>query len=244
MWGKVLRDLTRELDMTIVETRPVKTNKPVLLTGFQTPGMVGVTAVSHMINSLRMSEVAYLRSRFIPTVKLIVGPEFRTLNPFRIYANSTGEVLAFVNDSPAGSIGLSPFFNDIGRTVVDWFHEKDVRLLVALGSFPVQKKERAKLVAYSTDSERLKELTKLGITPLQSGFIGGIVVSIIDECIKRGIPWLMLFAPTRKMGEVDLEAVQMILEGVNKILGLNIDTESLKMARAGRRGLLRSLRRR
>lgn len=239
-----MRDLSRESDMAIVEGQPVKTKNPVLITGFQTAGLVGVTAVSYIINSLRMEEVAYLKSRSIPTDKMILGSEFRTLNPFRMYLNSTGDVLALLNDSPTGLLGLSPFFNDIGKTLLDWFHKKDGRLVVIIGSYLLPKDRKPELFAFSTDSKRLEELTEFGIRPLQQGFIGGLVVRIIDECIERKIPWLMLFAPTRKIGEVDNEGVSMILDGINKIMGLNIETPPLPQTSDTKRRSLRSLIRR
>jgi len=238
-----LRSSLKESDIVIVEEKPVKTNKPVLITGFQDMGLIGVVAIMHIINSLRMEEVGYLRSRFIPTVKLIRGSEFRTLNSFRIYKNPAGDLLALVNDSPAGFIGMSPFFSDIGKTLADWFHKKEVRLVVALGSYPIKKDEKPNLVAYSMDSERLEELTKLGFKPLEQGFLGGLIVSIIDECIERKIPWLMLFGPTRRIGEVDSEGVQMIIDSINKMMGLNIALPPVQKIGSKRRSI-RSLMRR
>jgi len=214
--------------MFIVERMRVKTKKPVLLTGFQTPGLVGVMTISQIISSLKMEEVAYLNSRFIPTTKMIIGSEFRTINHFRIYANPTGELLAIINDDPAAMIGLSSFFKDIGKTIVDWFHKKGGRLVVFLESYPLQKGSKPELVAYSTDSRRLEELTKFGFKPLQQGVIGGVIVSMINECMERGILWLMLFAPVKKPGEVDAEGVMMTIDALNKMLGLKIETESLK----------------
>lgn len=239
-----MRSSFKESDIAIVEGKPIKTNKPVLLTGFQDMGLIGVVAISRVINSLKMEEAGYLKSRFIPTVKVIVGSEFRTVNSFRIYKNSTGDLLALLNDSPTGLIGIAPFFNDIGKTLADWFHKKEVRLVIALGSFLLQKDEKPSLVAYSMDSERREELMKLGIKPLQQGVIGGLIVSIIDECTERKIPWLMLFAPTRKIGEVDNEGVSMILDSINKIMGLNIEPLPLTQTSVSRRRSLRSLIRR
>jgi len=94
------------------------------------------------------------------------------------------------------------------------------------------------------DSERREELMKLGIKPLQQGVIGGLIVSIIDECTERKIPWLMLFAPTRKIGEVDNEGVSMILDSINKIMGLNIEPLPLTQTSVSRRRSFRSLIRR
>ncbi|MFB0543904.1 MAG: proteasome assembly chaperone family protein [Candidatus Bathyarchaeia archaeon] len=231
--------------MLVVERKSVKTKKPVLLTGFQTPGLIGVTAISQMINSLKMEEVAYLKSRFIPTTRLIVGLEFRTINHFRIYANPTGELLALINDDPTGMMGLSSFFKDIGKTLMDWFHKRDVRSVISLGSYPTQKREERGLVAYSTDPERLEELTKFGVKSLQQGFVGGIIIGIIDECIERGIPWLMLFAPVIKIGEVDIEGAMITIDILNEMLGLNIETESLRRAQASgeKKGFLSFLKR-
>jgi predicted ATP-grasp superfamily ATP-dependent carboligase len=241
---RVLRSSFKESDIAVVEEKPVKTNKPILLTGFQDMGLIGVVAVSYVINGLKMEETGYLKSRFIPTVKVIVGSELRTVNSFRIYKNSTGDLLALLNDNPAGLIGMSPFFTDIGKTFADWFSKKDVRLVVALGSFLIQKDEKPSLVAYTMDSERMEELMKLGIKPLQQGVIGGFIVSIIDECIERKIPWLMLFAPSRKIGEVDNEGVLMIIEGINKMMGLNIEIPPLREVSESKGRSIRSLIRR
>jgi len=243
----MLRGSSKESEIDIVEAKPMKTNKPVLLTGFPDMGMIGVAAASYVISGLKMEEAGYLKSRFIPSVKLIVGSEFRNLSSFRIYKNPSGDVLVILNDNPTGLMGITPFFSDIGKTLADWFDKKEVRLVIALGSFLLQKDEKSSLVAYTMDSERREDLMKLGIQPLQQGVIGGLVVSIIDECTERKIPWLMLFAPAKKIGEVDNEGVLMVIDGINKIMGLNIEVPSLtqKVTQKGERQKgLRSLMRR
>ena len=239
-----MRNPSRESDIVVVEERPVKTDKPILLTGFQDMGLIGVVAISHIIGSLKLEEVGYLKSRFIPTVKVIVGSEFRTVNSFRLYKNSAGNMLVLLNDSPTGLMGLSPFFNDIGRALADWLKKKDARLVVALGSYLLQKDEKPVLVAFTKDSERMEELKKLDVKPLQQGVIGGLIVSIIDECMEKKIPWLMLFAPTTKIGEIDNEGTQIMIEGVNKIMGLNIEAPSFKPMVGEKKRSIRSLIRR
>lgn len=239
-----MRNPSKESEIVVVEERPMKTDRPILLTGFQDMGLIGVMAISHIIGSLKLEEVGYLKSRLIPTIKVIVGSEFRTVHSFRLYRNSAGNMLVLLNDSPTGLIGLSPFFNEIARVLADWLHKKDVRLVVALGSYLLQKDEKPVLVAFTKDSEKMEELKKLGVKPLQQGVIGGLIVSIIDECIGKKIPWLMLFAPTTKIGEVDSEGIRMILDGVNKMMGLNIEAPSFKPMVGDKKRSIRSLLRR
>jgi uncharacterized protein len=236
--------LFKESDIVIVEEKTVKTNKPILLTGFQDLGMIGISAIAYIINRLNMEAVGYLRSGFIPTVKVIVGPEFKTANPFRIFKNRSGDLLALLNDIPIGMIGLSPIFNGMGRALAEWFHKKEVRLVVALGSYPAQSEKNLSLVAFSNDPEMLEELKKLDIKPLQQGVVGGLIVSIIDECIERKIPWVMLFAPTKKMGEADETGVKMLVDGLNKLIGLNIEPPTTKPTIETKKRSIKSLIRR
>lgn len=217
-------------EISIVETKPLKTVKPIVLTGFQDTGLIGVLAVTHLINVLQMEEVAHIRSKYIAPLKVIVGSDFRNVNPFRMYANKDRSVMALINDTPAGLVSLSPFFNDIAQVFAEWSLKKDVQLVAALGSYVLQKGEKPQVVGFSTHQDKMRQLTDLGMKPLQQGLIGGFVVSMIDECIAKKIPWMMLFAPSTQMGGVDPEGTSMLIEGLNQFFGWHVETESLKKA--------------
>jgi len=219
-----------ESDISIIETKPLKPEKPVVLTGFQDTGLIGVLAVTHLINALGMEEVAHIRSRYIAPLKVIVGSEFRSVNPFRMYSNKERNVITLINDTPAGLVSLSPFFSDIAQVFAEWSLKRDVQLVLALGSYVLQKGEKPQLVGFSTHQDKMRQLSDLGIRPLQQGVIGGFVVSMIDECIEKKIPWMMLFSPSTQMGGVDPEGTSMLIEGLNKLFGWNVETESLRKA--------------
>lgn len=234
----------KEPDVVVVEETPVKTNKPIALTGFQDAGMIGVAAIGHVIKEQNMEAVAYLKSRFLPAAIMVFGSEFRPVNSFRIFRNPSGDLLALMNDSPTGLTGLSPFFNDIGRALAEWLDKKDASLVVALGSYLMQNDKELGMVAFSNDRAKLEELKKLGIRTLEQSVIGGLNVSIFSECVEKKIPWVMLFAPTRRIGEMDQEGVNMLLESLNKLIGLNINLPTVKPAAETKRRSIGSLIRR
>lgn len=215
-----------EQNVVVVEEKGVKTKRPTFITGFLGPGYVGSTASSHLIVNLGMREIAHVESRLIPPMKSIVGGEFRPVHPLRIYMSPRGDLLT-LKEEGLGAISSSAFW-DIAEALVNWLREKGTRMVILLEGVPVRVEAEPTLFAYCTDHQKVEELRQNGIEPLLDGFMSGIGAGIIDGCIARDIPWLMLLTTTTRLMEAtDFQASAKIVDALNNILGIKIDTQSL-----------------
>ena len=62
--------------------------------GFVGAGLVGPLAINHIITELKMTEIAVMRSKYLPPSTVFMRGRLR--HPFRFYANSEGTVCAII----------------------------------------------------------------------------------------------------------------------------------------------------
>ena len=230
-------------EMKIVEVEGLRLEEPVAIIGFPGPGFVGSSAAACLIVNLDMFEIAHLESTRILPIKFIVGTHESTMHPFRIYRNLRGDIVVLRQEG----LGVtSPSeLHDIAMAFVDWLGRKKVKEVLFLDGNQTRQEEAPETFVFSQDIQKLNELKRLGIRPLPEGSISGITPAMMDECTRREIPWAALIASTRG-GSVDFQAVELIIDALNKILGLNVDPRVLMgRERQKERGtdVLRSIRR-
>jgi predicted ATP-grasp superfamily ATP-dependent carboligase len=78
-------------EIEILEHLPLKTMKPVVISGLTGPGLVANTAAKHVIKELGFKLRVELKSRLIPPMMLF--QEGDLLNPLRLYADEEGKVI-------------------------------------------------------------------------------------------------------------------------------------------------------
>ena len=213
--------------MVIVERKGSKTKNPVVVAGFPGPGFVGNVAAKHLTMNLDMREIAHVESRLIPPMKLIVRGELRPLNPLKIYTNLKGNLIILTEDtlgatSPAG-------FWDIARALVTWLREKNAKEVIFLEGVLSSAQAEVGMFVYSNDYQKIQTLQSHGIEQLSDGAISGISAGMIDECKEQRIPWMVLLSSTTDLvNKPDFQAAAAIVEALNKILGINVDTDALR----------------
>lgn len=229
--------------MKVVEMEGLILEEPIAVVGFPGPGFVGSSAAACLIIHLDMFEIAHIESTRILPIKIIVGSQVSSMNPFRIYRNLRGDTLVLRQE---GMGVTSPSeLHDIAVAFVDWLDRKGVKEVLFLDGNPTRLEEASETFVYCQDLEKLNELKPLGIRPLPEGSISGITAAMMDECTRREIPWMALLASTRG-GNVDFKAVDSVIDAVNKILGLSVDPQVLikrERQKEGGMDVLRSIRR-
>ena len=218
---------SQKFDVVILEKENVRVNKPVFVAGFTTGGFVGSIAARHLVESLEMNEIARLESKLIPSPKMVVDSKLKTINPLQIYTNSQGNLMVLIDQAPPGTISPTIFWN-IADALVNWLKKKDVREVIFLESSPAREEKIHEVYAYGADFQSLQELKESGVKTLHQGLIGGIIASMIDKCIEQKIPWLVLLTTIKKSTDPDFHAAAIILDTLNKILRLQVDTKILK----------------
>ncbi|MBE0512534.1 proteasome assembly chaperone family protein [Candidatus Bathyarchaeota archaeon] len=207
-------------EVNIVETEKAKLKEPLVVLGFAGAGLVGGIAVSHIIDQLKMKEIAHVRSRYIPPAVVFMDGKLR--HPFRIYSDEEGKLSAVVCEIPLRSDGSYP----IASTLLDWAEEKRVKQLVVLEGFAVRgiPKERKSFCA--AEPEKRKECEEKGVKMITAGIIRGIAGSILNECLTRKITGVAFMVPAFAFMP-DPEGAAVLIKTLNHVYDLHVDTENL-----------------
>jgi uncharacterized protein len=204
----------------VVETRTVDLKEPLVILGFTGPGLVGDIAVTHIIDQLHMEKIAHVRSRYMPPVVVFIDGKLR--HPFRIYADQKGKLCAVVCEAPLRSDGSYP----IASSLLDWIEGKGVKELVVLEGFPIHGIPKKRKPFCAAEPEKIKECQEKGVEMLAAGMIRGLAGCILNECLTRKITGVAFLTPAVAFMP-DPEGAATLIEALNKVYDLKINTEDL-----------------
>jgi uncharacterized protein len=207
-------------EVKISQTAEVELKQPLVIVGFAGAGLVGGIAVSHIIDQLKMKEIAYLQSRYMPPAVVFMDGKLK--HPFRIHSNQEGDLCVVVCEIPLHSHGIYA----IASALLDWVEEKNVKELVVLDGVAVRgipKKHRSFCVA---EPEKLKYCEEKGVKSAHAGIIHGIAGAILNECLTRKITGVA-FLVSAVSFMPDPEGAASLIKTLNHVYDLSIDTKVL-----------------
>ena len=118
---------------------------------------------------------------------------------------------------------------EISSVLLDWLERiraKEIVILEGVGVDGIPEEREAVFVADERKSVSLK--TK-GISPMESALISGVGGSILNQCLTRRLTGLSLLTPV-SLDLPDPGAALSIINAVNAIYGLKIDTDELEQS--------------
>ncbi len=207
-------------EVQVVETQETIFHEPIVILGFAGPGLVGGIAVTHIIELLKMKEIAHVRSRYLPPAVVFLDGELR--HPFRIYLDDEGRLCAIVCEIPLRSDGSYP----IASALLDWIESKGVRELVVLEGIPIQSLPEERVTFCAAEPETLKKCEEKGVKTVTAGIIRGIAGSILNECLTRKIVGVTFLTPAVSYMP-DPEGAAALIETVNEIYEMKINNKLL-----------------
>ncbi len=202
------------------ETEKITLLEPLMITAFSGPGLVGTIALNHVIDELKLTEVAYIHSHHIPPATVFVDGILH--HPFRIYGGLAGRLVAASCQLPIHEHGLYP----VASTLLEWAQSKSVREIVVLDGIPTDDIPEKREVVFASEAEQSRKLQQKGLAPIRQGIIGGMSGAILNECLVRDMVGIALFteAPTFIPDPGGAEA---LIKALNELYGLNVDTKKL-----------------
>ena len=203
----------------VLEAKKVAYKSPIIFAGFVGPGLAGPLSVGYMIERLKMIEVGYLRSKFLPPSTVFIQGRLR--HPFRFYANKKGTICAIICEVPLKMDGLY----NIATAILDWAQSKGTKEVVILDG--VASDEHDGKIFCAAEQDMCRIMSDKGISMISQGFITGIPGSILNECIMRKIRAITLLVKASHASPDPLAAATLI-EAVNKIYGMGIDVSDLR----------------
>ena len=203
----------------IYETEKNKLKNPTIFVGFVGAGLVGTIAIDHMINELDMKEIGFLRSKHLPPSTVFMQGRLR--HPFRIYSNNDGSVCAIICEIIISKDGIY----NIAMAILDWAEKKGSNEIIVLDGVADKKHDGNAFFAAEIDLCRVMEENDIKMIP--QGFITGISGGILNECLIRKIRGITLLVKANE-STPDPVAATTIIEAVNRVYEIGINTKNLK----------------
>ena len=203
----------------VFEIKKINYNSPIVFAGFVGAGLAGPLSVGYIIEKLKMQEVAYMRSKYLPPSTVFIQGRLR--HPFRFYSNKEGTICAVICEITLRMEGLYTLV----AAILDWAEQKGSNEIVILDGVETDKPHDEK--AYCAAEEDLCRIMEdKGINMIPQGFITGIPGGILNECILRKIQGVTLLVKASHQSP-DTVAAATLVEAVNKAYQTNIDTKDL-----------------
>ncbi len=213
----------------VKELSKVELNNPILVEGLPGLGLVGKISIRHLIKYLKAKKFAYLYSPHFPyfvlvnkkgNVRLLRGTFY-----FWKRENGKNDVILFTGDSQAQTIEGQ---YEISNYILNLAMQHDAKMIVTIGGYRMEAKDRPKVVAAATSQELLNKALQAGaqISPTGSPIVGtaGLILGLAH--LKK-VDALCLLGETRgylpdpKSARSVLEVLQTMLDFDANLLGLN-----------------------
>lgn len=207
------------LDEQVHEIKKINFKSPIVFAGFVGPGLAGPLSVGFMIEKLKMQEIGYLHSKYLPPSTVFMQGRLR--HPFRFYSNKKGTICAIICEVTLKMEGLY----NIASVILDWVQSKGTKELVILDGVASEEHDSKTFCAAEEDLCRIMQDS--GISMISQGFITGIPGSILNECIIRKIRAITLLVKASHTHPDPLAAATLI-DSINRVYGTIIDTTELR----------------
>jgi len=210
-------------DAEIYEIKKIEYNTPIVFTGFVGAGLVGPLSVGYIIEKLKMEEIGYMRSKYLPPSTVFIQGRLR--HPFRFYSNKEGTICAIICEIALRMDGLY----SLVAAILDWAEQKGSNEIVILDGVSSEKEHDEKAFC-AAEEDLCRVMQDKGINMIPRGFITGIPGGILNECLIRKIQGLTLLVKADPK-QPDPIAATTLVEAINKIYETNIDIKDLQKER-------------
>ena len=206
-----------EAEVFEIKKRVLKS--PVIFAGFVGAGLVGPVAINHIIEKLKMDEIAVMRSKYLPPSTVFMRGRLR--HPFRFYANKEGTICAIICEITLRMEGLY----SLVASILDWAATKGSKEIVILDG--VASTEHDDKAYCAAEEDLVRTMADKDISMIPQGFITGIPGGILNECLVREIQGLTLLAKASR-DTTDSGAAATLIEALNRFYDIDIDTTDLQ----------------
>lgn len=212
----------------IKERMKVELKNPILIEGLPGLGLVGKIATRYLIKKLDAKKFAYLYSPHFPYFVLVnkKGSVRLLRGTFYFLRNQTegNDLILFTGDSQAQTIEGQ---YEISDCILDFARQHNVKMIVTVGGYRMEVKDKPKVIAAATNEEVLNEaLQARAVLSLMGNPIVGTAGLILGLSRFKKIDALCLLGETRGYLP-DPKAAKSVLEVLKTMLSLNIDLAGL-----------------
>lgn len=205
-----------------VETKPANINGYTLIEGFPGLGLVGTIAVKYLSEKLECRQVGYIESEFfMPIIRVHNGIP---VHPSRIYVSDRHKIVLIVSEQIVPQV----FTDRMSKAVVDWIQKKKIGRIISLNGIRAlpEKAGRETIYGIASDDGSKKMLNEYNVEIIKEGITSGITALMMLEFKDRALEAFSLLGNVQIAA--DYKASAALIEKLNEMLSLKIDTEPLK----------------
>ena len=216
--------MTNPNKLEIKEYDASKFSKPNLIVAVPEAGLVGTIAASYLTQQLKMPEVGYVESDLIPEV--VVIHEGRPKPPIRMYGHE--DLALIVSEVPLHSALSYALASEVAK----WAHTKGVKMVIGLTSVPFEgrieqtENQKPTILMLASEESMLNNFNDMGAKRFEEGFLVGTYATLLKECLFNRQPNLTLMAEAYRQFP-DPGAAAVMIEVLNKVLGINVEVDEL-----------------
>jgi uncharacterized protein len=212
-----------EPTVLIRDTGP-RVTKPTVIVGVPEAGLVGTITSSYLIEKLKMVERGFIDSDLLPQVMIV--HDSAAVYPIHIYGKDN--LLVVLSEVP-----LPPFASlDVAKEIAGWARSLKAAMVIGVTGAPSKARDESHgegkpaVVGVGNTPEALQALKKSGASPFEDGIISGFYATLLKHCNANGVSDVTLLAESLTQFP-DPAAAASLIESLGKLLGLELDTNSL-----------------
>jgi uncharacterized protein len=221
----------------IVDVGP-RVSKPTVVVGVPEAGLVGTIASSYLVEQLKLEERGFIDSDLMPPVMVVHSSVVRY--PLHIFGK--GNLILVLSEVPlVGRLAV-----EVSKELVGWAKSLKAERVVGITGAPSAAREEAQadgkstVVGVGNDQQSLEAVKASGALAFEDGVISGFYASLMKYCTSGQQSAAVLLAESLAQFP-DPGAAVSIIESLNRLLSLTVDTKALLQEAEGIRLRTREL---
>jgi len=197
------------------------TPSDVLVAGFSSFGLAGLTAVDYLVDDLDLEETGHVRIEGLPSITPFA--KGRPRHPIRLYSADDVDVTVLVAEQ-----FVPPALGKLLSTaVLDWTESAGVSEIAVLAGVPIPHGPDAHRTFYvATEDYREARLADEAVPPMEAGFLDGTNASLLERGMDSPLGVGVFITPVHAQAP-DVEATVRLVDTVNHTYDLGVDSGPL-----------------
>lgn len=195
-----------------------------LIAGFAEHGLAGLTAAEYLTTQLELERVGHVAVEGFPAITPFENGTPRRHT--RLFSKPELDMTVLVGELP-----VPPFAaGSLADGVTGHTDEHGIEEIVVLSGVPLAhgpEDHRPFYIATEEYQERHFGEDGAEITPMTGGFLEGVNAELMERSLERSLPSCVLTTPVHARAP-DIEAALRLLEAVDRIYGLELDTAPME----------------
>ena len=212
------RSSSQEASFEINAENPQET----VIVGFSQFGLAGLTAVDYLVDHFDFEQVGHIHADQLPAITPF--EDGRPRHHTRLYSHADSELTVLVGELFVPNWAAQPF----SEAVLEWTEEQGVNEVAVLQGVTIPHgPEEHELFHVATDDYRDHRLADAEVPGMGRGFLDGMNAELMARGMESSLRTGVFLTPVHAQAP-DVEAAIRLLEGVERVYGLEIDTGPLE----------------